>query len=205
MEERPCGVCGDMDAWVYRSGAVLHGGYGSTKYDTTHLILTEGEGGLPGVERICDACVNGLERDGAAYAYLTAIGDTPAQAMPPAAYAAIFAQYARITLEALKQHGAGPVRTGSEPSMDRIEALRAELEQDPSRTRSFRVGQLNFAPETIRVARAHVLAAAALGANLNEGMIDEAARRYGDAIGRKVTLLEGMIEALIDPTLARDG
>jgi hypothetical protein len=205
MEKRTCGLCGNADAWVYRSGAVLHGGYGSTRYDTTHLILTEGEGGLPGVERVCDACVNGLERDGAAHAYHTAIGETPAQAMPPAAYSAIFARYARITLEALKQHGAGPFRTGSEPSLDRIEALRADLEQDPSWTRSFRVGQLNFAPETIRVARAHVLAAVALGANLDEGMIDEAARRYGDAIGRAVTLMEELLDNLITQDLPEDG
>ena len=201
----PCGVCGDADAWVYRSGAVLQGGYGSTRYDTTHLILTDGEGALPGLERICDACVAGLEGDGVAHAYLTALGDTPKQAMPPAAYAAIFAHHARITLEALRRHGAGLSRSGSEPPLDRIEALRADLEHDPSRTRSFRVGQLNFSPETIRVARAHVLAAVALGANLDGGMIDDAARRYGEAIVKNVSLLEGLLDELIAQDQLGDG
>jgi len=201
----PCGVCGDVDAWVYRSGAVLHGGYGSTRYDTTHLILTDGEGALPGLERICDTCVAGLEEDGKAYPYLMGFGEKPKAAIPPAAYAAIFAHHARITLEALRRHGAGPGRAGSEPPLDRIEALRADLEHDPSRTRSFRVGQLNFAPETIRVARAHVLASVALGANLDGGRIDDAARRYGEAIVENVSLLEGLLDDLVAQDHPSDG
>jgi hypothetical protein len=204
MEERPCGLCGDADAWVYRTGPVLEGGYGSVSYDTTRLILTD-ENKLDGVSRLCDACTTGLERDGVAHAYLTAIGDAPTQAMPPAAYAGIFAHHARSVLETLRRHGSEPVRTGSEVSLDQVEALRAELEEDPSRTRRFRVGRVNFAKETIRVARAHVLAATALGADLDEVSIREAADRYGEAVCRNVTLLREMIDALTAQVSPEDG
>jgi hypothetical protein len=204
MEKRPCGLCGDADAWVYRSGPVLEGGYGSCSHDTTRLILTD-EGRLAGVDRLCDACTAGLERDGAAHAYLTAIGDAPTQAMPPAAYAGIFACHARNALETLRRHGADPVRNGRQITPDQVEALRADLEEDPSRARSFQVGQMNFAAETVRVARTHVLAATALGADLDEGAIALAADRYGEAVCRSVALLREMIDSLIHPDLARDG
>lgn len=204
MEERPCGLCGDADAWVYRTGPVLEGGYGSVSYDTTRLILTD-EGRLGDADRLCDACTAGLERDGSAHAYLTAIGNAPTQAMPPAAYAGIFAYHARSVLETLRRHRSDPVRTGSEVSIDQVEALRAELEEDPSRTRRFRVGQVNFAKETIRVARAHVFAATALGADLGEVSIREAADRYGEGVCRNVTLLSEMIDALTAQVLPGDG
>ena len=51
MEERPCGLCGDADAWVYRTGPVLEGGYGSSAYDTTRLILTD-EARLNGADQL---------------------------------------------------------------------------------------------------------------------------------------------------------
>lgn len=204
MEKRPCGLCGDADAWVYRTGPVLEGGYGSVSYDTTRLIITD-EGRLGDTDRLCDACTAGLERDGAAHAYLTAIGNAPTQAMPPAAYAGIFAYHARSVLETLRRHRSDPVRTGSEVSIDQVEALRAELEEDPSRTRRFRVGQVNFAKETIRVARAHVFAATAFGADLGEVSIREAADRYGEAVCRNVTLLREMIDVLTAQVLPGDG
>jgi hypothetical protein len=197
MNERPCGLCGDADAWVYRTGPVLEGGYGSSAYDTTRLILID-EARLKDADRLCDACTVGLERDGAAHAYLTALGETPTQAMPAAAYAGIFALHARLTLEALKLHGVVQVRNGTQIPFDRVEALRAELEHDPSRARSFRVGQMNFAAETVRVARAHVLAATALGADLDEGAIALAANRYGEAVCQSVALLAEMFDQLID-------
>lgn len=204
MNEEPCGLCGNADAWVYRTGPVLEGGYGSTSHDTTRLILTD-EDRLDGVNRLCDACTTGLEREGVAHAYLTAIGDAPTQAMPPAAYAGIFAYHARSVLETFRSHGVDPVRTGSEVSINQIEAMRAELEHDPSRARSFRVGQVNFAQETIRVARAHVLAAIALGAELDEVSIREAADRYGEAVRRNVTLLGEMIDLLTAQVSPEDG
>lgn len=204
MEKRPCGLCGNADAWVYRTGPVLEGGYGSTSHDTTRLILTDEEK-LDGVDRLCDACTTGLERDGVAHAYLTAIGNAPTQAMPPAAYAGIFAYHARSVLETLRSHGADPVRSGSEVSIDQIEALRAELEEDPSRTRRFRVGQVNFAKETIRVASAHVFAAAALGADVDAEAIGQAANRYGEAVCRNVTLLREMIDVLTAQVSPEDG
>jgi hypothetical protein len=204
MEKRPCGLCGNADAWVYRTGPVLEGGYGSTSHDTTRLILTD-EDKLDGVDRLCDACTTGLERDGVAHAYLTAIGNAPTQAMPAAAYAGIFALYARLTLEALGRHGVVPIRTGPQIPLDQVEVLRADLEHDPSRARSFRVGQMNFAAETIRVARAHVLVATALGADLDEEAIALAANRYGAAVCRSVDLLVEMIDALIDQVPPGDG
>ena len=204
MEKRPCGLCGNADAWVYRTGPVLEGGYGSCAYDTTRLILID-EARLKNAHRLCDVCTAGLERDGVAHAYLTALGETPTQAMPAAAYAGIFALHARLTLEALARHGVDPVRNGSQIPLDQVEALRAELEHDPSRARSFRVGQMNFAAETVRVARAHVLAATALGADLDEEAIALAADRYGEAVCRSVALLEEMVDALIHPDLPRDG
>ncbi|PTX52633.1 hypothetical protein IQ03_03922 [Gemmobacter caeni] len=204
MEKRPCGLCGNADAWVYRTGPVLEGGYGSTSHDTTRLILTD-EGRLGDADRLCDACTAGLERDGAAHPYLTALGEAPIQAMPPAAYAGIFAHHARSVLETLRRHGVVPVRSGPPIPIDQVEALRAELEHDPSRARSFRVGQMNFAKETIRVARAHVFAATALGADLGEASIREAADRYGEAVCRNVTLLSEMIDALTAQVLPGDG
>lgn len=204
MNERPCGLCGDADAWVYRTGPVLEGGYGSASYDTTRLILTD-EGRLGDADRLCDACTAGLERDGVAHAYLTAIGNAPTQAMPPAAYAGIFAYHARSVLETLRSHGADPVRSGSEVSIDQIEALRAELEEDPSRTRRFRVGQVNFAKETIRVASAHVFAAAALGADVDAEAIGQAANRYGEAVCRSTSLLEEMMAVLMEQVPPGDG
>ena len=204
MNERPCGLCGDADAWVYRTGPVLEGGYGSVSYDTTRLILTD-EGRLGDADRLCDACTAGLEREGAAHAYLTAFGETPTQPMTPAAYAAIFIHHAQVTLKTLLRHGSDLVRTGSEVSIDQIEALRAELENDPSRARSFRVGQVNFAQETIRVARAHVLAATALGADLDEASIREAADRYGEGIGRSASLLGEMMAVLMEQVPPGDG
>lgn len=204
MEKRPCGLCGNADAWVYRTGPVLEGGYGSVSHDTTRLILTD-EDKLDGVDRLCDACTTGLERGGVAHAYLTAIGNALTQAMPPAAYAGIFAHHARSALETLRRHGVAPVRTGPPIPLDQIEALRADLEHDPSRTTSFRVGQVNFAPETIRVARAHVLAATALGADLDEVSIREAADRYGEAVGKSVTLLEEMMDVLMEQVPPGDG
>ena len=204
MEKRPCGLCGNADAWVYRTGPVLEGGYGSCAYDTTRLILID-EAQLKNADRLCDACTAGLEQDGAAHAYLTALGETPTQAMPAAAYAGIFALHARLTLEALGRHGVIPVRNGPQITPDQVEALRADLEYDPSRARSFRIGQVNFAAETVRVAQAHVLAATALGADLDEGAIALAADRYGEAVCRSVALLREMIDSLIHPNLARDG
>jgi len=204
MEERPCGLCGEADAWVYRTGPVLEGGYGSRAYDTTRLILID-EDRLKNADRLCDACTAGLERDGAAHAYLTAFGEAPTQAMPAAAYAGIFALYARLTLEALGRHGVVPIRTGPQIPLDQVEVLRADLEHDPSRARSFRVGQMNFAAETIRVARAHVLVATALGADLDEEAIALAANRYGAAVCRSVDLLVEMIDALIDQVPPGDG
>jgi len=204
MNEQACGLCGNADAWVYRTGPVLEGGYGSVSYDTTRLILTDEEK-MDGVDRLCDACTTGLERDGVAHAYLTAIGDAPTQAMPPAAYAGIFAHHARSVLETIRRHGSEPVRTGSEVSIDQIEALRAELEEDPSRTRRYRVGQVNFAKETIRVASAHVFAAAALGADVDAEAIGQAANRYGEAVCRNVTLLREMIDVLTSQVSPEDG
>ena len=204
MEKRPCGLCGNADAWVYRTGPVLEGGYGSVSYDTTRLIITD-EGRLGDTDRLCDACTAGLERDGAAHAYLTAIGNAPTQAMPPAAYAGIFAYHARSVLETLRRHRSDPVRTGSEVSIDQVEALRAELEEDPSRTRRFRVGQVNFAKETIRVASAHVFAAAALGADVDAEAIGQAANRYGEAVCRNVNLLREMIDVLTSQVSPEDG
>ena len=204
MEERPCGLCRNADAWVYRTGPVLEGGYGSASYDTTRLILTD-EGRLGDADRLCDACTAGLERDGAAHSYLSALGEAPKQEMPPAAYAGIFAHHARSALETLRRHGVVPVRSGPPIPIDQVEALRAELEHDPSRARSFRVGQVNFAPETIRVARAHVLAATALGADLDEVSIREAADRYGEAVGKSVTLLEEMMDELTAQVPPGDG
>lgn len=204
MEERPCGLCGNADAWVYRTGPVLEGGYGSASYDTTRLILTD-EGRLGDADRLCDACTAGLERDGVAHAYLTAIGNAPTQAMPPAAYAGIFAHHAKSDLETLRRHGVVPIRSGPPIPIDQVEALRAELEHDPSRARSFRVGQMNFAPETIRVARAHVLAATALGADVDAEAIGQAANRYGEAVCRNVTLLREMIDVLTAQVSPEDG
>lgn len=204
MEKRPCGLCGNADAWVYRTGPVLEGGYGSTSYDTIRLILTD-EGRLGDADRLCDACTAGLERDGAAHPYLTALGEAPIQAMPPAAYAGIFAHHARSVLETLRRHGVALVRTGPPIPLDQVEALRAELEHDPSRARSFRVGQVNFAKETIRVARAHVLAATALGADLDEASIREAADRYGEAIGRSASILGEMMDVLMEQVPPGDG
>lgn len=204
MEERPCGLCRNADAWVYRTGPVLEGGYGSASYDTTRLILTD-EGRLGDADRLCDACTAGLERDGAAHAYLSALGEAPKQAMPPAAYAGIFAHHAKSDLETLRRHGVVPVRSGPPIPIDQVEALRAELEHDPSRARSFRVGQMNFAPETIRVARAHVLAATALGADLDEVSIREAADRYGEGIGRSASLLGEMMAVLMEQVPPGDG
>jgi hypothetical protein len=204
MEKRPCGLCGNADAWVYRTGPVLEGGYGSLSYDTTRLILTD-EGLLGDADRLCDACTAGLERDGAAHPYLTALGEAPKQAMPPAAYAGIFAYHARSVLETLRRHGVVPVRTGPPIPLDQVEALRAELEEDPSRTRRFRVGQVNFARETVRVASAHVFAAAALGADVDAEAIGQAANRYGEAVCRNVTLLKEMIDLLTAQASPEDG
>lgn len=204
MEERPCGLCRNADAWVYRTGPVLEGGYGSASYDTTRLILTD-EGRLGDADRLCDACTAGLERDGAAHAYLSALGEAPKQAMPPAAYAGIFAHHARSALETLRRHGVVPVRSGPPIPIDQVEALRAELEHDPSRARSFRVGQVNFAKETIRVASAHVFAAAALGADVDAEAIGQAANRYGEAVCRNVTLLREMIDVLTAQVSPEDG
>jgi hypothetical protein len=203
MKERPCGLCGNADAWVYRTGPVLEGGYGSSAYDTTRLILTD-EARLNGADRLCDACVAGLEKDGATYAYVTVLGDAPAQAMPAAAYAAIFAHHAGITLETLQKHGVERDRFRPQVTPDQIEALRADLEHDPPRTRSFRAGQANFATETVRVARAHVLAAIALGAPLDDETIEEAARRYGEVVAGRVDLTESLIDDLIDKSLTKD-
>lgn len=203
MEERTCGLCGDADAWVYRTGPVLEGGYGSRAYDTTRLILTD-EARLNGADRLCDACVARLERDGVTYAYLTALGDAPTQAMPAAAYAAIFAHHAGITLDTLQMHGVERNRLQQGVALDQVEALRADLEHDPSRTRSFRVGQVNFATETVRVARAHVHAAIALCAPLDDQMIEEAARRYGEVVAGRVDLTESLIDDLIDKNLTGD-
>lgn len=203
MEKRPCGLCGNADAWVYRTGPVLEGGYGSCAYDTTRLILID-EARLKNAHRLCDACTAGLERDGAAYAYLTAIGNAPTQAMPPDAYAAIFAHHAGIALETLQKHGFERIRSQPEVTLDQIEALRADLEHDPSRTRSFRVGQVNFAAETIRVARAHVLAAIALGAPLDDETIERAAVRYGQAVAGGLNLMDSLIDDLIDKDLTED-
>jgi hypothetical protein len=58
MEERPCGLCGDADAGVYRTGPVLEGGYGSRAYDTTRLILTDGPR-LNEADGLCDAAWRG--------------------------------------------------------------------------------------------------------------------------------------------------
>lgn len=203
MEERPCGLCGAADAWVYRTGPVLEGGYGSSAYDATRLIITD-EARLNGADRLCDACVAGLERDGVTYAYHAALGDAPAQPMPAAAYAAIFAHHAGITLETLQKHGVERDRFRPEVTPDQVEALRAELEHDPSRRRSFRAGQVNFATETVRVARAHVLAAIALGAALDDETIEDAARRYGEVVAGRVDLTEGLIDDLIDKNLTGD-
>lgn len=139
-----------------------------------------------------------------AYAYVTVLGDAPTQAMPAAAYAAIFAHHAGIALDTLQKHGVE--RNGNQPevSPDQIEALRADLEHDPSRTRSFRVGQANFATETVRIARWHVLAAIALGAPLDDETIEEAARRYGEAVAGRVDLMDSMIDDLIDKNLTGD-
>lgn len=200
MNECPCGLCGDADAWVYRTGPVLEGGYGSRAYDTTRLILTD-EARLNGADRLCDACVAGLERDGVTYAYVTVLGDAPTRPMPAAAYAAIFAHHARITLKTLQKHEVERNGPRPEVAVDQVEALRADLEHDPSRTRSFRVGQVNFAGETVRVARAHVLAAIALGAPLDDETIEDAARRYGEAVAGSVVLMGSLIDDLIDKNL----
>ncbi len=204
MEKRPCGLCADTHAWVYRTGPVLEGGYGSVSYDTTRLILTD-EGRLGDADRLCDACTAVLERDGAAHPYLTALGEAPKQAMPPTAYAEIFAHHARSTFDTLRRNGVVPVRTGPPIPLDQVDALRAELELDPSRARSFRVGQVNFAQETVRVARAHVLSATALGADLDEASIREAADRYGEAVGKSVALLGEMMDALMKQIPPGDG
>lgn len=57
---------------------------------------------------------------------------------------------------------------------------------------------MNFAQETVRVARAHVLAATSLGADLDEASIREAADRYGEAIGRSDSLLGEKMDVLME-------
>lgn len=195
MKECPCTTCSSTQAYVYRSGSVMCGGYGSAQYDTTWLAIT-GDDLLEKIEALCDGCTKELEEQGKLFAYMSTLGDVEPKRLPAEAYEAIFAHQALAVMRTIETKVAGQILRGSRPSMDEVETLRSELEYDPSKTTAFRTSQVMYAEETLRVAKAHILAAYALGVEVDRDHIESAAKRYGERLTSTLECLDKMFEQM---------
>ena len=195
MKKNTCSKCKTSVGYIYRSGSVFCGGYGSTSHDTTRLAITDTEA-LADIEILCDGCATDLEDQGKLHAYMSTLCDVPDRRLPAAAYEVIFEHHACSALETIGMKKAGQILKGSTTSMEDVETLRGELEYDPSNTTNFRTGQVMFAEETMRVAKTHVLAALALGLDPDHGHIKEAARRYAERLEAMVVMIDEVFDAL---------
>ena len=186
MDKNPCSKCSSADANVYRSDDVLHGEFGSTKFDTTWLaILDEAE--FDGVDVLCDDCVSAyVEKDQLFpfFSSLAEIGDGP---FPAKVYSILFTLEVHAIMKPLNEIEAGPERIANDDDMEYIEMLRRNLHFDPSGPLDGFPNQKSFIKETKTAAMAHVLAAFSLGARPDEDHIKKAAERYGARVEENVS------------------
>jgi hypothetical protein len=195
MKVETCSKCKASDGYIHRSGSVFSGGYGSAKYDTTQLAITDPDG-LAGIDILCDGCTSELEEQGKLHAYMSVLCDVEDRRLPSAVYEVIFEHKALSVGKTIAMTKAGQILKGTTSSMEEVEDLRAELVYDPSNTTSFRTTQVMFAEETMRVAKTHVLAALVSGVDPDHDHIREAARRQAARREANVTMIEHMLEEL---------
>lgn len=180
-DDHTCTVCGADAGDTDNNGVIVHGGYGSTRYDETRLIwLVRGEEvAKPGM--LCDDCIDGFVAEGKLEAFAASIASLPEGTPSEAAYRELFAHGARRVYSAYwEEMGEAPYarRSLDDAGRESIERLRRMMVGDGD---IYNIAQLERAKEARRamdVGEAHAMAAISLGFGEEDPGFEEAAATW---------------------------
>lgn len=183
--DHTCLECGGEAGDTDTNGHIVHGGYGSTRYDTTLLIWLSGAGKNAQEGYLCDDCIDRHVEAGELEAFFSHFGELPKGSPSQAAYHALFAYYAQRVADAYwKENGDRPYdrRPLDEAGHESIERLRTTMVgRDSSQAAPvIPTPRQELADRAIRVGECHALAAISLGYGQEDPNFDKAAARWAE-------------------------
>jgi hypothetical protein len=183
--DHTCLECGGQAGDTDTNGHIVHGGYGSSRYDTTLLIWLSDAGKNAQKGYLCDDCIDRHVEAGELEAFSTHFGELPEGSPSQAAYHALFAYYAQRVADAYWDENGDRRYDGrplDEAGHESIERLRATMVgRDSSQyTSMVPTPRQELADRAIRVGECHALAAIALGYGQEDPNFEKAAARWAE-------------------------
>ena len=211
-----CATCSGEAGDTDNTGVMVHGGYGSARYDTSSLVWTvRGEGVYP-QGHICDDCTDRAVSEGLLEEFHSALGGTDTGLnLSEATYRELFAYGARKAYDAFwEKREDRPYQEARDPAAlePAIEDMRFQLSDDRVLAR---VGSTKRTPlgwGAVDIGYAHAVAAIVFGCGGADPGFEKAAESWGRArktldseIDRYGQSIEEMFDAVKDEDTEADG
>ena len=180
-----CATCGGEAGDTNNTGVMVHGGYGSTRYDTSSLIWTvRGEAVYPH-GYICDDCIDQAVSDGKLEEFHTSLGDDQTGFnLSAAAYRELFAYGARKAYDEFwEKREEGPYHEARDPAAleKAIEDMRYRLSGDQVLAYGTSIPRAPLGWSAVNLGYAHAVAAIAFGCCEADPGFEKAAEIWGRA------------------------
>lgn len=180
-----CATCGEEASDTDNNGTMVHGGYGSTRYDTSSLVWTvRGEDVYP-LGYICDACIDRAVSDGMLEEFHNHFGDKDIGLnLSEAAYRELFAFGAREAYDEFwAKREDEPYEEAKDPSAlnQAILDIRYRLSGDGVLASSFSMPRSRLGWTAVDIGYAHAVAAIAFGCGEADPSFEDAATAWAHA------------------------
>jgi hypothetical protein len=180
-----CATCGGRAGDTENTGVMVHGGYGSARYDTSSLVWTvRGESVYPR-GHICDDCTTRAVSEGLLEEFHSAVGDADTGLyLSKAAYRELFAFGARQAYDAFwaKREGR-PYQEAREPAAleAAIDDMRYRLSGDQVLASGTLMKRSPIGWGAVDIGYAHAVAAIVFGCGEADPSFEKTAETWGRA------------------------
>ncbi|MBJ3764609.1 hypothetical protein ILP92_17895 [Maribius pontilimi] len=180
-----CATCDGEASDTDNTGIMFHGGYGSTRYDTSSLVwIVRGEDVFPH-GYICDDCIDRAVSDGKLEKFHTSLGDDETGLnLSAAAYRELFAYGARKAYHTFwSQREDSPYYEERNPAAleEAIKDMRYRLSGDMVVSCSVSMKRIPIGWEAVDIGYAHAVSAITFGCSEADPGFEKAAETWGSA------------------------
>ena len=199
-----CATCGGKAGDSDNSGVMVHGGYGSTRYDTSHLIwVVRGEDVFPS-GFICDDCIDRAVAKGDLEEFASSLGGPDVGLhLSHAAYHELFAFGARKAYDGFwRDREDTPYQEAiAPPDLEKaILGMRYQLSGDELQASAYSTPRVPLGWEAVNIGYAHAVASIAFGCGEADPGFENAASEWAThrkALDAEADQMMSMLEDMI--------